>query len=511
MGGWIQRGVHYYHKLEDVRPIAAGLMLIAVLIATINPDPVNKDGIIYLNAAHAFVDKGLGASIAVYGWPFYPILIALVSQLTHLSIEHAALALNFLFFPAIIIIFITALRELGADKGVQVLGAVILLSHPRVQHYHHYVLRDMGYWLFLLLSLVQMMRYYRRLNWRHALSWGVSVTIAALFRLEGFVLLCFAPIVLLLRNGTGMRERLGGLLKPYCFLLLLIILLVSASLFLPEGRSIPVGRLGEIWDQLISGLAMASDNLNAKAAIVSEQVLTRLSDSFGFTMIIGGLVCIYAYRFITTLYPLHTLLWAYGAGKGLFPDAGGRKNVVQAYILLSLVVPAVHLCQSFFMFPRFLMPAVLLLLLWVPFSVRHVIHLWQNRSKRPSALQQVMVALMAAWMVVMTVYVFIPKSGEDAYIVEGGIWLKTNMPVTARLYTNERKLSYYAQRKYRFYDAQGKRSKRRWKPGDYIALKVYPKNYAAVEKHLANKKLIPVKTISNRRGRRIVIATVPDT
>ncbi|BBO87796.1 hypothetical protein [Desulfosarcina ovata] len=507
MDRFVQGSVAFFRRMEDVRLLAAVIALVVVFIAVNKPNTFNKDGILYLEAAEAFADKGLDEAMSVYRWPFYPIAIALVGKLTHLPMELTAHALNALLCAVVVTSFITILKEMGASKSVQVLGSIIVLSHPRLQHYHHYISRDYGYWAFLLLSLVQMMRYYHQLYFRHALGWGFFITMAALFRPEGFVLMFFSPLVLLFRTGTGAWGRLGGLLKPYGLFLVFILLGGIWELTRVGAPPFPLSRFGEFLKQLTNGLAMVNENLNAKAAIATGQLLPPYLTKFSRIMIISGLAGIFFYQFITALYPLHVLLLGYGIGKAVFPDAGGSKKVIYVYVLLSLVIPAVYLYQKFILSHRFLMPSILLLLLWVPFSVHHIFQLWQNRPKGFSRIK-IIFPLMAAWLLVMFVYILIPPRGLDSYILDAGTWLKTHMPPDASLYTNEVKLAYYAKRKYKQFDVLEKSKKGFWGPGDYIALKVYPKDYENVRSRLAAANLTPIKTMKNKEGRRVVIVKI---
>ena len=81
-----------------VTPVSAAFFgsLLLTLIAHHNKS-INFDGILYVHAALEFLDNGFDAAKKIFGWPFLPILMALVAKLTGLGPEYAGYLLNTLF------------------------------------------------------------------------------------------------------------------------------------------------------------------------------------------------------------------------------------------------------------------------------------------------------------------------------------------------------------------------------------------------------------------------------
>jgi len=204
----IKRGIYLIDQFNYIQPIAAILSIITLFIAVNTQNPINNDGILYLQTAEAFANSGLQEAVKHYNWPFYSIFIAWLSKLTHLSFENSTYVLNAVLLVIIVISFIALIEELGGSRFVQFLGALIILSHPQLHHYQHYIIRGFGYWAFSLLALLNFIRFYKYLKWRYALSWGIFISIAILFRPEGLVLCCFGPLVLLFRSETTLWNKL---------------------------------------------------------------------------------------------------------------------------------------------------------------------------------------------------------------------------------------------------------------------------------------------------------------
>jgi len=130
--------INYFRELKDIRPLAAIIALLTLFIASSTKNPLNNDGILYLQTAEAFANSGWRAAMELYPWPFYSILIAMTAKLMQLSFVHAAYLLNAALLVIIVTSFITIIKELGASRPVQFIGAVVILSHPRLHHYQSY-------------------------------------------------------------------------------------------------------------------------------------------------------------------------------------------------------------------------------------------------------------------------------------------------------------------------------------------------------------------------------------
>jgi len=80
----------------DYRIIAAVSLALSIWLILINP-LINRDAILYLTTAEAYLQEGLIASLTLFDRPFLSILIALLHKFTGLSLLHAGLVLNAMF------------------------------------------------------------------------------------------------------------------------------------------------------------------------------------------------------------------------------------------------------------------------------------------------------------------------------------------------------------------------------------------------------------------------------
>ena len=503
MKDYIKRGIYLIDHFNYIRPIAAIISLITLFIAVNTQNPINNDGILYLQTAEAFANSGWQEAIKHFNWPFYSIFIAWLSKITHLSFENSTYVLNAVLLVIIVISFITLIEELGGSRFVQFLGALIILSHPQLHHYQHYIVRGFGYWAFSLLALLHFVRFYKYLKWRYALSWGIFISAAILFRPEGLVICCFGPLVLLLRKETALWNKFGNTLKAYSFNIIAISIIIVWWLNIPNRDIAQLGRLSEFWNQLQNGLILLSTNINEKAVIISQTVLHDLAKRWGLTMVICGLAGIYVYKLTATLWPVHTLLFGHAFWKKLMPVEGGLKRVIIYFSILNLLIPAIFLGQKFFISYRFLMPASLLLLLWTPFSLHYIMQKWLD--KKAVFKDNFLFPALALAFLIMFVYAFIPPKQSKAYIVSAGTWLRDNRPEQSNLYTNNSRLSYYAGEKFMQWDVSDNLTIPQWSSDDFVALKTKQKHYEKIKNTLLTLKLKPGKIFANKEGDMIAV------
>jgi len=500
----IRRKIHSVFQLRDIRLFAALLGVVSLLIAVSAQNPVNNDGIKYLQAAEAFANSGLKAAMEVYRWPFYSILIALAAKLSGLSFEHAAYLLNAALLVIIVGSFVTLAKDLGGSSTTQLFAAILILGHPQLHVYQNYIIRGFGYWGFSLLSLLFLIRYYRALKWRHALGWGIFMSVATLFRPEGAILCCFTPLVLLLQKNSGLWKRFIQTLKPYTVNIILLLFFLTWRFSSPDQSNVRIGRLNEILNQFQSGITLLTNNLEEKAALVSQAIFNDPSSNWGLTVTISGLFGICIYRLVTTLGPLHTLLSGHAIFKKLIPKEDGARKVLAYFTILNLLIPTIHIGQKFRISHRFFMLATLSLLLWSPFSLDRIFQRWREKRKLLTA-NSLICSLLSLALIILFVCAFIPAKPNKAYVISAGKWLRHNIPPKARLYSNSEQVSYYAQREFLPWDISDNASIPDWKSDDFIALRVKKKNANKFTQWLSQSPLRSFKVFENQQGDRVII------
>lgn len=140
--------------MRDVRTTAAIIGLFLSAWSVYLDDVVNTDGVLYLRTAPLLADGNWQAAFSLYKWPLYPLLIALVSLIPGLGVEYSAHVLNAALTALGVVIFLSLVRELGADRKTFIAAAIVILLFPGLNRYRAFVIRDAGYIAFYLLALL---------------------------------------------------------------------------------------------------------------------------------------------------------------------------------------------------------------------------------------------------------------------------------------------------------------------------------------------------------------------
>ena len=93
----------------DLRWVFGVSVLLSLWLIYIDP-LVNRDGIIYLRAAEAYLQDGFAASHAIFGRPLLSITMGVLHQLTGLSLIHCGQAITTLSYALFCTGFVAVIR-----------------------------------------------------------------------------------------------------------------------------------------------------------------------------------------------------------------------------------------------------------------------------------------------------------------------------------------------------------------------------------------------------------------
>ena len=105
----------------DNRWVVAASLLLSLWLITIDP-LINRDAILYLRAADAYLESGFFASQQVFARPLISVSIALLHQLTGINLISAGLLLISVFYALFCAGFVATVRTLGGDHRVQLIA-----------------------------------------------------------------------------------------------------------------------------------------------------------------------------------------------------------------------------------------------------------------------------------------------------------------------------------------------------------------------------------------------------
>jgi hypothetical protein len=493
---YIKYNIYFWASLASI-----GITLIMLAYN----QPFDVDGISLLKAAAVFTHHGIKQAMSVYRWPFYPILIALVAGIFHLSLLHSAYFLNTVLDTVTVIVFIKLIKELGGTHRLQVIGAFIILFFPYLNQFRHNVLRGHGYYAFALLAVLFLIYYCRSYQWRYAIGWGTAIILATLFRIEGSVLACFLPLILLFKPDQKFILNIKHFAKAYImhfFIIALILIYGLTVTFLhPSGFHISnLSRMSEFIYQLTHGMQHAWHALQTKAAIIKSigiwpKALYRGVITY---FLIGGLIAVYIGLLITTFGLLYVILSIYAITQKVILSDWSAKAVWSGAVLLNIIVTAVFLCQEFFVSYRYIALLCLLLLLSIPFALERVYVNWKIRHELVGSRWIFPVVLLGLmYTAIGSVTHFGPSK---TYIVKAGQWVDKNTSPVSKLCCNDEQLFYYANRPGLRVDDFSQNQKQ----CDYLALKI-SRHDIQNKQYLKYLKMQPDQLFHNKRGDKVLI------
>ena len=475
--------------------------------------PVNRDGALYINAAHYLALGDWTESYRIYPWPFYPALLAGTAWLGGMGLESAGLLLNCLFHALLVWAFLALLRVAGADLRVLAAGALLVLIHPELGEDRGDLLRGPGMWAFFLLGVICLMRLREGAGLGWGLGWSACLLAAALFRIEAFVYLAVMPLLLLFEPALAWGQRLRACLGC-CLLPGLALAGTALGLHLAQ---LPLGRLTEplyYAESLVQALAV---KMPARGEALTRHVLHDRMDGYGTAAAYGVLGFIALAAFVKRAGLLFLLLagWQRLAGflqkaaAGALPVKHGRVFLWLALVNLAylLVDLAVHVKVHH----RYAAPLGFVVLVYASFGLPA---LWGWLKERRFAwLLQAGLALALLAAALDGVHSF---GASKRYLRDAGEWLAQEMPAGRRLVSNDYVVSHYAGVRHT-YDGwwaqedfahgmeRGALRLAGAKAGDYLAVRPDKASGKALAQLAALPGLQAVKTFTGDKGRQVLI------
>lgn len=388
--------------------------------------PINPDGIIYIHCAQTYLQNGLHDALRIYPWPFYSILLAKTSVLLHISLLNTGYLLNSIFSSILVLFFILTVKLWDNSAKTLLWAAAVIVLLPEINHGRYTLVRDIGYYAFFMASLWSYIKFLQTEKFLYASLFTVTIIVATLFRVEGAVFLALIPLITIILKCD--------------FKLILINIALGLIGFFIFRHATNFGRIPEIISdanptQLFSLFQQKAGDL--------KQYLGVLAQGEASVFLVSGLIGILVVSFVTTLGIFSCLLLVYGIYQKSLPQ---NKTILQAllsYILINIILLSVFLAHQLFLDWRYTFPLALVFLLFIP-----------------SILAQCNKWIAIAYLLFNMAASFVPFGPSKSYMVEAGNWVANNTPVTAKIYSNDNAVIFYANR-----EQDNKISK-----GDYVVM-----------------------------------------
>ncbi len=396
----------------------ASSLLSIIAIVTGN---LNRDGMLYVEAARAFLDDGVMAATSVFSWPFLPILMGGLAKPTGLSPELGGHILNVLFMAGASALLINMVDR--SDRKLAWLSALVILSLPGLNQYRNELIREYGAWFFIMLTFWTVLDWPDKPSWWRCLAIQLSMVLAALFRPEALAF--FASIVVWQHfqpaRTPPWRRTLMLSALPAIGLIAILVAHYSGALPATSRISNEIARFDfSRFDETARGMAQA---FNFYARDVAQSA---------HTILFFGSLAIIPWKLIWK-FGLYTIPLVYFFVLPERKTAFRKYRLFQLAIICHLLVLSVFVLQQQFISGRYYGP---LLIFAVPFVAIGLNHWLSIRPKWQWPIVVVGIALAMNNVVSL-------KAGNQ-HFSEAGHWLSSQIKDGPRIYLESARAAHYA-------------------------------------------------------------------
>ena len=455
--------------------------------ALLSEQLINRDGVFYLEGAQLFIDSGFETALSHYNWPFYSILIAAFDSITTLGLENSARLINATLLLVLVDAFIRVYWEVNSKVMFRWMPALIILCYSGINDYRLLIIRDWGYWAFLLLASLYLIKAYKYNKLEYYIWWQVFILGAFLFRIEAIAVLFLAPLIFLIR-----KEPIVRYLKSCSVGFALVLTMVFIDLaFYEESK----------FQQVFSYLDFYSywARFGVYANRVAEGAIQHYVEDYSIVFAISGLLSVLLGKVLAKFGGMYFLVFIAGLIRHKVKNSfnGFTVNVL---IAVSFIIVFLFFLNSRIIAGRYTVQIVLFLLFYVTYYSEAILEGIKKTNRR-----WLEGAFFLCFFINLVAGVHHSASNK-IYLKDMGVWVKHNTLESAYITTNDRRLFYYS----------GGIEKERvtlmsaFVKNDYALLKIDKKD-KKYSRLISENKLIPIHSIDGgKHGSAILFKTNMD-
>ena len=393
----------------------------------------NPDSILYLRSAEHFADGDWAQALTVYRWPFYSMLIAATMKVAGLDAFLSAQVVNAVLAVGVSIAFI-ALADLltDGDRAVVFFATALIVLQPQLTELRPWVIRDHGYWCFLLLSVFLAVADNRRPSLLLKAALVASLLLATAFRIEGIYFAFLVAVYYLMTRISETRHRVWVIVGA----------LVATLAALP---AFSIWVTGNIEDWAAGEFGM---HISDRAAMIGhridmlEKYVLFPGSGHGWYGYVGLVAAITLIGLICALTPVHTIL----TFLSFFP-----RNLVPGKAALPLIWFSAGQIPLLFLFAF-----VYAFLSWRHGMGFALIAMFGSVFLIATSWRELMNRRLRAFMLFPTFCILsigtwafdLPRPLATPQHRQAGEWIREHAPADAHIWMNDVLVAYYSGRTY---------------------------------------------------------------
>jgi hypothetical protein len=418
--------------LDPVRASILGSLVLSGLAFAFGL--LDKDGMLYMETAHIYLEQGFKAALANFAWPFHPMLVAWLSQLTSLELDTSRMLLMGFYQAGICALLVAAGRRLHPESAWYLV--LVVLALPGLNGHRDEFIREYGAWFFILLALwlalvwgdrckdrwgadaVQAKASPSPATWPLALGAQCSLGLAALYRPESLAI--YPALVLWQWFALGKTGRWRRTLEMAALPSLLLGLIIGLLLYKNLGDRMT----GELHRLTLS-------NFQARTQALSTVLPVYGAKHAGLILLVGSLAIIPLTFVLKT--KLLSLPLVFACYRQPCSEALGRFALFAWAFGLHLLVLMVFALEMQFVDGRYIAPLAL-------FAAPLMGHsLWRLAKARPR-WRYLLIGL-GLIIALDNLHLFSQKKTQ---FIEAGHWVAQHIKTQERVYLNSPRTAYHA-------------------------------------------------------------------
>lgn len=419
--------------------------LLAIRVLYIQHGWLNDDSVLYFEVARYFSIGEWKQGFALYNWPFYSALIALIHYITAFSLQTSAQILTVLFFGITTFSYLSLIRLAGGNKTAMTCGAFVLFSSSYiVGDVLPMLLRDQGFWAFFISSLVYFVKFYRSGRLQHAVLWQVYIVIATLFRIEAITFLALMPFILFTLEGQAKKQKIVRFGQAYLLIFLAAIILLSLPMFWSSMNWSSLGRLKDVlspstYSEIAHGLMQKTKSI--------EIVLGDYLDEFAVGSLILTFIFILIAKIISATGWITVGLMAINLKAKTYSLHKDTQKILLWVGTLAIFNMLIITMNVFVLSGRYVIALSLVIMIFAAFGLSSLVesrHTVTNTEKFPNKLLIFILVLLC----LSFVKNILPKSPRYSYELEAVTWLQSNKQAESSVFYVSPRARYYANAPY---------------------------------------------------------------
>lgn len=414
--------------LGDITKIRLGTALTSLSLSIFlicNDDVINRDGILYIETAEAFLRDGLAGAAKFHDWPFFPILVAYFHQISSLSLATSAHVINILLAVLLTDVLILISHKTLPNSRQLGIAALLIVCFYSINDYRDFIIRDFGYWAFCSLTLYRFILYLESASIKNATLWQLSALIATLFRIEGmFALITLLPLYLFFNHQPLLAIK-KILRLNYLIIIGGIIILITVISGMKE-VSVP-----NAFEKILSisshlNIPRIVAEINLRGNILETQVLHNMFSQHGTLILVSGLFSMLVFKLIQAISFGYLTIFVSSFWREKVHASNQYLNILTYFALIHILILAAFMYGNYFLSTRYTMMAVLtLLLLMLPRMTWWIDKAWQSKHKIRISFTGLVLLIGIADVATSSV--------SKTYITSTVIWTSNNIPIENKI------------------------------------------------------------------------------